>query len=399
MSALHSSLALLVSPNWGSSYGATTPLRVLTLTPFYPSIEDPTQGGFVAEPLSQMEHLGITSEVIAAQPFYRGHAHPLNSQIASTWKQYLSFPGNLGLPMAGKFLAAGLMRTILKWHRTRPFDLIHAHAALPCGQTAALLSSRLGLPFVVTVHGLDAFSTRQAGSTVGEWCRRASERVFRSARCVICISEKVRERIAHVSANAVVVYNGVDEEMFSPGAESLPVPIVLSVGNLIPTKGHALLLRALARVSSAWSLEIIGDGPEHEKLVAMAHDLRIAERVRFLGRQRRETVATAMRRCAVFALPSSYEGLGCVYLEAMSSAKPAIGCHGQGIDEIIQHGTNGWLISPANEMELSGVLRELLEDQDLRKRVGAIARATILQRHTLRHQSRQLAEIYREFAS
>src|SRR6266496_3052762 len=149
MSALHSSLAPLASPNPGLSSGATRRLRVLTVTPFYPSIEDPTQGGFVAEPLSHMERLGITSEVIAAHPFYRGHAHPLNSQIASTWKQYLSFPGNLGLPMAGKFLAAGLMRTIVKWHRMRPFDLIHAHSALPCGQAAALLSRKLGVPFVV----------------------------------------------------------------------------------------------------------------------------------------------------------------------------------------------------------------------------------------------------------
>ena len=375
------------------------PLRVLTLTPFYPSIEDPTRGGFVAEPLGHLLQFGVTVQVVAAQPSYRGRAHSLNSEISSSWMPYLCVPGNLGLPTAGRFLAASLMRSVLKTHGSQFFDLIHAHSALPCGLAAARLSKKWGLPFVVTVHGLDAFSTRQAGGLIGEWCRIVSEQVYRSARAVICISERVRDRVAGVAANAVVVHNGVDEEMFSPGMESRPPLIVLSVGNLIPIKGHALLLRALARVPRngfGWSLEIFGDGPEREKLVATARNLGIADRVHFLGRQSRENIAAAMQRCAVFALASGYEGLGCVYLEAMSSGKPAIGCRGQGIAEIIQHGRNGLLISPGNEVELSASLKALLENEDLRKRLGAAARASILQRFTLRHQSQQLAGVYRE---
>src|SRR6266571_3614886 len=134
MSALHSSLAPLASPNPGLSSGATRRLRVLTVTPFYPSIEDPTQGGFVAEPLSHMQQFAITNQVIAAQPFYRGRAHSLNSEISSSWRRYFSLPGNAGLPTAGNFIAASLVRPILKMHRKQAFDLIHAHSALPCGQ-------------------------------------------------------------------------------------------------------------------------------------------------------------------------------------------------------------------------------------------------------------------------
>ena len=55
----------------------------------------------------------------------------------------------------------------------------------------------------------------------------------------------------------------------------------------------------------------------------------------------------------IFALPSRYEGLGCVYLEAMSVGKPVIGCRGQGIADIIQHGTNGFLVGPDNDRELA----------------------------------------------
>lgn len=376
-------------------------LRVLTLTPFYPSVEDGSQGGFVAEPLSWTERGEVENHVIAVQPFYRGRLHAVDADISSRWKTYFSVPGNLGLPMAGSFLAAGLMRSVRKMHRLRGFDLIHAHGALPCGHAATAISRKLGIPFVVSVHGLDVFSAAQGGGALG-WCRRVSEKVYGSARAVICISEKVRERLGQdFSRKSKVVYNGVNEEMFRPGMDLESPRTVLSVGNLIPIKGHALLLRAFARVVESvpdCSLEIFGHGPERGDLIRLAQQLRISERVRFEGRQSREEIAAAMQRCAVFALPSSYEGLGCVYLESMASGKPAIGCRGQGIEEIIEHGNNGLLISPGSETELSESLRMLLQNPDLRRRMGMSARSVILQRHTLDHQARQLMEIYRECA-
>jgi glycosyltransferase involved in cell wall biosynthesis len=128
----------------------------------------------------------------------------------------------------------------------------------------------------------------------------------------------------------------------------------------------------------------------------LAQEIGISGRVRFHGRQSRETIAEAMRRCAVFALPSSYEGLGCVYLEAMASGRPAIGCRGQGIEEIIEHGKSGFLISPGNDAELSEFLRVLLQNDDFRSRMGMNARSAVLQRHTLEHQAEQLTEVYRE---
>ena len=124
--------------------------------------------------------------------------------------------------------------------------------------------------------------------------------------------------------------------------------------------------------------------------------MKIVERVRFLGRRSRHEVAAAMRRCTVFALPSRYEGLGCVYLEAMSVGKPVIGCRGQGIAEIIQQGSNGFLVGPDNEKELTLAMTMLLGDEARRKRLGAAARDTILERLTLAQQAESLARIYRE---
>jgi len=105
-----------------------------------------------------------------------------------------------------------------------------------------------------------------------------------------------------------------------------------------------------------------------------------------------------MRQCAIFALPSRYEGLGCVYLEAMSTAKPVIGCRGQGIAEIIQHGSNGFLVGPDNDRELALAIAMLLRDQNRMRNLGIAARDTILDRLTLNHQAERLARIYRECA-
>jgi teichuronic acid biosynthesis glycosyltransferase TuaC len=378
---------------------STRSLRVLTLTPFYPSAQDASQGSYIAEPLRATESLGITNHVIAVQPAYRPKLNTAQSDLACEWESYFSIPGNFGLPMAGYFLAGALKRLVHAAHANDPFDLIHAHSALPCGHAAELLSRELDIPFVVTVHGLDAFGTRQAGPLWGRWCASKSDHVYRLARVVICISEKVREQVQRfINVHTAVIYNGVDPQVFVPGDEASPLT-VLSVGNLIPIKDHTLLLRAFAQASKSadgWRLEIIGDGPERRRLEHLAQELGIAAQVTFMGRQSRQFVADAMKRCAAFALPSRYEGLGCVYLEAMSSGKPAIGCTGQGIEEIIENGKTGMLVSPESLEELTQALRALLVNRDLRERLGRAARATILRRNTLQDQAAQIERVYRE---
>jgi len=355
----------------------------------------------VAESLSGLERQGVTHTVIAAQPFYYGRARASASAPRADWAHYLSLPGNLGLPASGTFLFANVLRKVRRLHQAHPVNLIHAHSPLPCGHAAALLSRQLGIPYVVTVHGLDAFFTEQAG-IAASWCKRISQRVYRSAHCVICISERVRDQVkkgAGCPVHTAVVYNGVDPEVFSPANESSGASHILSVGNLIPIKGHELLLRALAAIRGRFpdvTCDIIGDGKERSRLRLLARELDLRDRVHFLGRKGRTQVAEAMCRCTVFALPSRYEGLGCVYLEAMSSAKPVIACQGQGIGDVIQHGVNGWLVSPDDVNDLAGALSLLLQSAHLRQQLGRAARRTVLGSLTLTHQAEQLAAIYRE---
>jgi teichuronic acid biosynthesis glycosyltransferase TuaC len=377
-------------------------MRVLTLTPFYPTASDEAAGGFIAEPLRELEHFGVMSCVVAVQPLHRSRMRPNGISPVATWIRYPCVPSGIGLASAGAFLYASLISKVRKLQESQRIDVIHAHAALPCGHAAALLSRELQIPCVVTVHGLDAFFDNQVRGYAGHLCRRVTQFVYRSASRVICVSDKVAGKVADnamAPLDMKVIYNGVDAQMFAPAPTEAFPNTILSVGNLIPIKGHELVLRALATVLPRHPhllIEIIGDGPERNRLVKLAADLNLSERVRFLGRRTRKQVADAMRRSVLFVLPSRYEGLGCVYLEAMSTEKPVIACHGQGIDEIIRHGSNGWLIEPGNLQELIEALSELIQNKQLRRQLGGAARQTILQRFTSSHQASQLAAVYRE---
>jgi teichuronic acid biosynthesis glycosyltransferase TuaC len=386
-----------------SSIAPVSPLHVLTVAPFFPSLQNTTEGCFIAEPLNVVANYGVKNTIIAVSPWHRRGGQPV-SEGASQFVQYPCLPGNPGLATAGYFLFRRLQPLVRTLHRQRKIDLIHAHSALPCGHAAGLISRALNIPFVLTVHGLDAFSTRQVPGVLGAWCQRSTKRVFRRAERVFCISGRVQERVQAgcPDARTTVIHNGVDSELFSPAMTAAGGNTVLCVGNLIASKGQDVLLRAFVEVRKAIphaALQFIGEGPLEKNLRGLAHRLGIADAVRFEGRKHRESVASEMRHCAVFALPSSYEGLGCVYLEAMSCAKPVIGCRGQGIEEIIEHQRNGYLVEPGDHRALSETIVRLLQDRELGKEIGRRARATILQRYTLTHQAALMCLTYRESAA
>ncbi len=386
---------------------AEQPLHVLTLTPFYPHQGNEADGPFVAEPLAHMSEFGVHSTVIASKPISHKPVACNEAEPRAIWVRHWQLPGKAAYGSWGPLLYLRLAGEARRLHRERRIDLIHAHCALPCGQPAAQLARDLGIPFVVTIHGVDAFSTGREQGLSRWWCDRASRRVYRQADRNICVSGAVRQEIVNVmgdAARTAVVYNGVDTELFNPAPNGEPkAPTILSVARLAPVKRVSQVLRAVAKLSERYPqkykmlrYEIIGEGEELASLTALAAQLNIADRVFFLGRRSRREVADAMRRCTIFALPSQEEALGCVYLEAMATGKPAIGCCNQAIAEIIRHGENGWLVAPDDPDDLTEGLATLLDDADLRQRIGREARPTMVNGFTLRHQAAQLSQVYRE---
>lgn len=389
-----------------STANSRPPLHVLTLTPFFPFAANPVYGTYISEPVARYADFNLHSTVIGVSPLHHMRRRPLPSAEAE-WLRYPSIPGNRGLTTAGWFLYHRLLPAVRQLHGRAPIAVIHSHAALPCGHAASLLAGRLRIPFVVTVHGLDVFNACfEPQTAVAKRRSRLSSEIYRRAATVICISRAIENILQNGVPHPVssqVIYNGADPESFFPDdtpPADRPLSILI-VGNLLRTKGHEIVLKAMANVAPKFPdlrCTIIGEGPDRSRFAELARALPIAERVSFLGRRDRQSVAQAMRDCTIFALPSRFEGLGCVYLEAMASGKPVVACNGQGIAEIIHHGQNGWLIPPDSVPEMTEALQQLLSSPDLRARLGKDARQTILDGLTLTDQARRLNDLYREVA-
>lgn len=146
---------------------------------------------------------------------------------------------------------------------------------------------------------------------------------------------------------------------------------IVSVGRLAPQKGHDVLLRAFAAVARehpGWTLTIVGEGPERQALAELAIELGIAERVDLMGSvpEPGEVLVTS----DFFVMASRYEGFPNALLEAMACGLPVISTDSVGAQEIVTDGHDGLLTPVEDEAALAQAMRRLIEDPELRQRLG-----------------------------
>lgn len=170
--------------------------------------------------------------------------------------------------------------------------------------------------------------------------------------------------------------------------ESLDVPeggcLALSVGRLVPQKGHATLLEALPQVLERFPqtvLAVAGDGPLRPELTRQAQALGIAPAVRWLGN--REDVPTLLAAADLFVLPSLSEGLPVALLEAMAAGLPVAASRLPGIESAVETGHTGLLVPPGDPPALAAALISLLGDPERRKELGSAAQTLVRERFTL----------------
>jgi len=211
---------------------------------------------------------------------------------------------------------------------------------------------------------------------------------FRAATRVIANSDAVAASLQRDDRLArdrvVVVPNFVDETAFGPpsshvrqawvrelGLESSAV-VVGIVASLLPIKDHATLLRAMAALVPEWPavrLVIVGQGPELERLRALADQLGIAHAVRFAGL--RPQVPSFHFLFDISVLSSVSEGFPNSLVEAMAAGRPIVATDVGGVCDAVRHGENGILVPPGDPTAFADALRVLLRDVDLRRRMGA----------------------------
>jgi glycosyltransferase involved in cell wall biosynthesis len=214
-------------------------------------------------------------------------------------------------------------------------------------------------------------------------------KLFTVSKMITSVSWSVAEELREYGLNPDhinVVGNGVDEKAFSPSPNRKPAETyVLYTGVLRARKGLVDLIacaRQVCKVSSDVRFFICGRGPLLHDLERKARKVGLQRRIVFLGYLERDRLIQVYQNAAVHIVPSHYEGLPTVLLEAMSCGLPVVATNIGGNNEVISSGLNGFLVPPRRPEEMANSVLRLLADPALRERIGRAARETIEKRYT-----------------
>jgi len=338
-------------------------LRVLTFTTLYPNSERPNHGVFVENRLREtVTRHDIHATVLAPVPFF-----PLTSSWFGAYARFARVPAReerhgicvhhpryalipkVGMNLAAWLLYGAALRACRRLKIDKnSIDIIDAQYFYPDGVAAGLLSRALDIPFIVTARGTDINVLPQFALV-----RRQIVWAAGRAAAVVGVSAALKRKLLELGVaaeKAVVLRNGVDLVLFKPrGREAARQRLgvsgytILSVGNLVPLKGHEITIQALASLPDC-TLLVAGQGPLREALQKLAASLGVAERVRFLGEVPHGELAEAYSAADVLVLMSEREGWANVLLESMACGTPALATRVGGNEEIVARPEAGALL-------------------------------------------------------
>jgi len=270
---------------------------------------------------------------------------------------------------------------------------VHAGMSRYAATYAMVISRITGLPFSFTMHGPKSFL---GGAMHAEKMRRAT--------CVTTISEFNRKLLRKFTdeegmKKVHVVRIGIDLDRFSflRSAGKHADFSVLSVARLAGDKALDFLISAVAYLKDrvdGLSLTLVGDGPMRGDLEDQARDLGIAGIVRFTGALEHEDVCAEYVKADVFALPSFWEGIPVVLIEAMAVGVPVIATRITGIPELIADGENGLLVPTGRSDALALAILKLYENRSLMEKFAIESRRIVGQEYSSQKRTERLFALF-----
>ena len=277
---------------------------------------------------------------------------------------------------------------------------LHNHIAENSASVAMLASVLSGVPFSMTVHGPNEFDAPRSFA-YGEKIKRAA---FTAA-----ISEYGRSQLFRWSdyedwPRVKVVRSGIGRTFL--GREPTPVPDVrrlVCIGRLAEQKGQLLLVEAAGRLLDEglddFEIVLIGDGPLRAPIEALIARLGLEGRVKIAGWMGGERVRDEIENSRGLVLPSFAEGLPMVIMESLALGRPVIATYVGGVPELVEPGSNGWLVPAGSVDPLVVAMRELLtapvSELALMGRAGA---ARVAAQHDSAREVAKLVSLFRTSA-
>jgi glycosyltransferase involved in cell wall biosynthesis len=386
-------------------------MRVAIVTEYYPRARDPVLGIWAHRQALAARDAGAEVRVVVlhrpipplstaprdvVRETRRLAAQPRRARLDGLDVRYVPFvspPRPRSYGSWGAWAAPTLALALRHLRRSFPFDLVHAHNAVPAGD--AVLRARIGAPLVVSVHGSDVFHTARRHAAG----RAAVRRAFAGARLVLANSAGVAAATRELgAADPRVLRLGTDVP--EPVAAADREHALVTVAHLVARKRHADVVRAIALLGDRHPrlrYVIIGDGPESEPLRRLAAELGVADRVELTGQLPPANALARARQCALFAMPSLDEAFGVAYVEAMAAGLPAIGGRGEpGPEDIAAAGGGIRLVATGDHVALAAAIGELIDDPEALRALGVAARDTVQAAFTWERCGRETVRAYED---
>lgn len=386
-------------------------MKILVISNNYPNSKVYLSGVFVHEQVKCMNTNGHELVVIAAVPYV---PYPFVF-FSKKWQEIkkipfveeldgirIFHPRFIALPKGYFKNYWGYSYFLLNWFflkdffRKHNFDLIHIHGSAPEDNFGYLLAIMYKLPYILTVHGDSVYSLVKKPKRF-----KNSKRAIIKANAVISVSSRVLERVVNFTGrkkNNFIIYNGFIPPNYIRNDKLNSEINILFVGNLIYRKGCQYLIEAfniLCQEFNCIKLIIVGSGELRSELVKQASNLSCHKNIEFAGQLNHSSVLEYMQDCDIFVLPSWDEAFGVVYLEAMAFCKPVIGTKGEGISDLISDGFNGFLVKPKNVDDIVLKLKLLINDVNLRKKIGKEGYNSI-KKYTWEYNAKGTIDVYKK---
>lgn len=298
----------------------------------------------------------------------------------------------------------GCMAAMVWLRATGRLDVLHvnmaSHGSTWRKMALIRLSRWLGVPYVVHLHGPEFHDYWRSRSPTAR--RRIADAFERAARTIVLgrfWRALVESEAPAAGPRIVVLPNGVR----APANPTLPdpdAPTILMLGQLGVRKGLPVLVEALGKLAArpAWRAVLAGDGPAD----ALRRELEasgLASRVSAPGWVAAPEVDRLLSTSDILVLPSLHEGLPLSVIEGMAHGLAVVSTPVGATAEIVEHGVTGLLVPPGDASALAGALMRLLDDVDLRRRLGAAARAYHARELDLEPYVRRLVQVWRAAAT
>jgi colanic acid/amylovoran biosynthesis glycosyltransferase len=281
------------------------------------------------------------------------------------------------------------------WMEDQGVPHLHVHFANPAATVGLIASRTFGVGFSFTVHGPDEFYDVRG--------QHLQEKIA-GAAFVICIGSFARSQLMRLTPpfdwkKFVIAPLGVDPEIFRPrAARPLNHPFhLLCVGRLVPAKGQHILLAAIDRLTQAGreiTLSLVGDGPDRASLEREVACRGLGNRVSFAGNVNQDRIGQYYEEADAFVLASFAEGIPVVLMEAMAMEIPCVSTMITGIPELIRNEIDGLLVMPSDDRALAQAIEKLMDDADLRRRLGEAGRQRVLANYNLPDNIELLARLF-----